>query len=324
MESGERKSKGGSVATDSSQKRQLIPLAAWTAVIVVVGAGMYFFDVEIKPRGAPQATPVRESSSSNNASGPSAEQLAAAVIPEGGYTVDITWGDTGKKLVQAGGVDMEKYRENYSDPKYQDLLGYLTGPKDAGITITRDNAYFWVNTLWALGLTQKSDVLEEGIMGTQYKDELGNFASTGGWTLGTKDAVTLYSSTPIIALSKDQQALVTKISEGVYRPCCGNPTSFPDCNHGMAALGLIELMASQDFSEREIYDAVLAFNSYWFSQTYMELAYYFATQENTDWENVDPRRVLSADFSSAAGYGEVKKKIGNVPGLTQSGGSCGA
>lgn len=181
-----------------------------------------------------------------------------------------------------------------------------------------------MNTLWALGLTQKSDVLNKGVMGTQYRKDLGNFASTGGWTLGAKDSVKLYSSSKVIPLSQEQQARVEKISAGIYRPCCGNPTSFPDCNHGMAILGLIELMASQGFSEDEIYKAALAFNSYWFPQTYIDLAYYFQTKENTPWQNVDPKRILSAQFSSAQGYQAVKQQIENIPGAPKSGGSCGA
>ena len=41
----------------------------------------------------------------------------------------------------------------------------------------------------------------------------------------------------------------------VYRPCCDNATHFPDCNHGMAMLGLLELMAAQGASEEEMFAA---------------------------------------------------------------------
>lgn len=253
-----------------------------------------------------------------------AEQLQQIVVPEGGYEVKIKWGDVGEKLVAAGGVDMNKYEDNYKGEQWKELLTYLTENKNEGIRITPENAYFWVNTLWALGLTQESKVLTEGIMGTEYKDDLANFASTGGWTLGSKKAVDLYSSSRIIDLDENEQEMVKRISEGIYRPCCGNPTSFPDCNHGMAILGLIELMVDQGYSEQEIYKAALAFNSYWFPQTYMDLAYYFATEENTDWNQVDARRALSAEFSSAPGYQKIKEQIGNVPGTQISGGGCGA
>lgn len=250
--------------------------------------------------------------------------LSKKVIPEAGYTVDIRWGDTGKRLVAAGGIDLEKYRQNYSDVEYQELLTYLTEGKNQGITINRQNAYFWVNTLWALGLTQKSDVLTDGVMGTEYKDRIGSFASTGGWTLGSKDAVELFSSSEIIPLTQAQQDLVEKVSANIYRPCCGNPTSFPDCNHGMAILGLLELMASQGASEAQMYEASLAFNSYWFTTTYVDLAYYFETEKSLQWNEVDPKLALSAEFSSAPGYANIKDQIGNIPGSEQVGASCGA
>lgn len=253
-----------------------------------------------------------------------ANSLAQKVVPAEGYSVNLNWGDTGIKLVEAGGIDFKKYQETYSDPKYAELLNYLTENKHQGITITADNAYFWVNTLWALGLTQQSDVLSKGIMGQEYKDRLANFASTGGWTLGTKDAVKLYSSSQIIPLTQEQQDLVTKVSANIYRPCCGNPTSFPDCNHGMAILGLLELMASQGASEQDMYRASLAFNSYWFPSTYVDLAYYFQTQKGLTWDKVDPKTVLSAQYSSGQGYQAIKKEIGNIPGTQNAGGSCGA
>jgi hypothetical protein len=289
------------------------------AVILVIGVWTYLFDVQISPSSNLTNQTTAEQNDISIA-----EQLADQVMPEKGYTINVNWGDTGQKLVAAGGIDLEKYRENYGDKKYQDLMAYLTTDQNKSITINRENAYFWVNTLWALGLTQQSAVLDQGVMGTEYKDQVGNFASTGGWTLGAKDAVQLYSSTDIIPLTAKQQALVDKISQNIYRPCCGNPTSFPDCNHGMAILGLIELMVSQGYGEENIYEAALAFNSYWFSQTYIDLAYYFQTQEDTAWEDVDAKRVLSAQFSSAQGYQAIKKEIGTIPGSAQVGASCGA
>lgn len=293
-------------------------------VLVISAVWGILFDIQVRPGGGlkklvaifkPTPTPLPE---------PSIENLEAMVIPQEGYEVKLNWGETGKKLVDVGGIDMNKYIENYSGVENEELLSYLKGSKDGGITINKSNAYFWVNTLWALGLTQNSKVLSEGIMGTEYKDRLGNFASTGGWTLGAKDAVSLYSSSMIIDLDEDEQEMVRAISANIYRPCCGNPTSFPDCNHGMAILGLVELMVDQGFSEEEIYKASLAFNSYWFPQTYIDLAYYFQTKNNVLWKDIDAKELLSAQYSSAPGYQAIKEEIGDVPGTKSKGGSCGA
>ncbi len=252
-----------------------------------------------------------------------ADALAEVVLPTQGYTVPITWGDTGKQLISSGAIDLKKYKNTYSNDKYTELLTFITDSKDEEINVNRDNSYFWVNTLWALGLVQKSDVLDKGIMMQEYGDNIEGLASTGGWTLGSKRAKELYSSVEILQLTPEENKRITQITEGIYRPCCNNSSAFPDCNHGMAILGLVELMVDQGFSDEEIYKAALAFNSYWFPQTYMDLAYYFQTKEGLSWDKVDPKTILGAEFSSASGYSQISKQIGPVPGLSSDGGSCG-
>jgi len=110
------------------------------------------------------------------------------------------------------------------------------------------------------------------------------------------------------------------VSQGIYRPCCGNSTYFPDCNHGMAMLGLLEIMASQGVSEKDMYQSALAINAYWFPDTYMTLAKYFV-KKNIDWNKVDAKEVLGFDYSSSAGYQKILQEV--EPIQKQSGGSCG-
>lgn len=301
-----------------------VGLLVFGAGIVVAGVWNIIFDIKIQPSrrfllatGQLVVTPTPQPALT-------AEGLAEIVIPQAGYEVKLKWGDVGKKLVAAGGIDMNKFSKNYQQGNFENELRYLTESKDGGIVVSAANSYFWVNTLWALGLTQKSDVLDKGVMGTQYRKELGSFSSTGGWTLGAKDAVKLYSSAKIIDLDEKENERVAKIAGNIYRPCCGNSAAFPDCNHGMAILGLVELMVDQGFSDEEIYKASLAFNSYWFPQTYIDLAYYFKTKENTDWKNIDAKRVLGAQYSSAQGYRSIKQLIEDSPTLQKGGSSCGA
>lgn len=84
-------------------------------------------------------------------------------------------------------------------------------------------------------------------------DRIDQFASTGGWTLASKPIKTLVASLPLIDLTGSQQQRLQVVAENVYRPCCGNSTAFPDCNHGMAMLGVLELMAANDASEDEMF-----------------------------------------------------------------------
>src|SRR3990170_3521084 len=122
------------------------------------------------------------------------KDLKAEVLPAAGYTTSITWGDTGKKLIEVGAIDEEQYRQLFNSPTNgMDELDILKGGSTKLIGINENNSQFIVDTLWAFGLTQKSKVLDEGPMKNS-GTELGNFASTGGWTLGKKSAIQLYSS----------------------------------------------------------------------------------------------------------------------------------
>src|SRR3989344_4318375 len=104
------------------------------------------------------------------------------------------------------------------------------------LEITRENAELLLNLFWALGLASKNEILEKGEMANPKYGGAGNFASTGGWTIVKGNAMDHYSSHKFFNLTPEQQALVDKVSRGIYRPCCGNSTHFPDCNHGMAML----------------------------------------------------------------------------------------
>ena len=129
-----------------------------------------------------------------------------------------------------------------------------------------------------------------------------------------------YSKYEFVKLTSDEQSRVERVSQGVYRPCCGNSTYFPDCNHGMAMLGLLELLAAEGLSEGEMYKVALQVNSYWFPDTYLTLAKYFAKRD-VAWNDVDPKEVLGSAYSSAAGYRQILTEV--EPPKTQSGGSCG-
>jgi len=71
-----------------------------------------------------------------------------------------------------------------------------------------------------------------------------------------------------------------------------------------------------------MYDTALKVNSYWFPQTYIELATYFEEQ-GQDWNEVDSKLVLSAQYSSGQGYQETRQKIKSLPQPQQGGGGCG-
>lgn len=255
--------------------------------------------------------------------GVDATSVVEEVLPNEGYTTAAAWNDIGAQLIKTGAIDLTKYRETFKNSETElSEFTIFNSSSPQKIKISENNARFIVNTLWALGLVNKSIVLDEGPMRTA--GNTANFASTGGWTLGVKDPMKLYSSTTIIPLTAEQHQTVKRIAENVYRPCCGNNTAFPDCNHGMAALAFIELAVSQGVSEKQIYQDLLALNSFWFPSTYVDMAVYFKQTQNTDWKTVDPKLALSQDYSSAAGSQRIATAIADTPGIQSKGGSCGA
>lgn len=249
--------------------------------------------------------------------------LRQQVLPQNGYTTSLKWKDLGKRLVEIGAIDKAKFEAALAeDADGKVAMKYMEGSSDDNIAISEKNSHFVVNFFWALGLTNKSKVLDEGPMrasGTQ----TANFASTGGWTLGAKPVMEIYSSEALIPLTPEQQDLVKKIAENVFRACCGNPTSFPDCNHGMAALGYIEWAVYNGLPEGQIYKDLLSFNSFWFPQNYVDMAAYFDKQ-GTKWKDVDSKLALSASYSSAQGAQRIKQSVQSVPGQQNQGGGCGA
>ena len=244
------------------------------------------------------------------------------VLPESGVELPISWGDIGPKLIALGVIDEAKFKKAVKLTTEQEEI--LTKGSDKKIVIDATNGQFIVDMLWALGLAQKSIVYEEGPMGKEYKDKAGNFASTGGWSLARGAAMQYLNRYDLIPLTPEQQKKVGEIAQNVYRPCCGNSTWFPDCNHGMAALAAIELMVAAGIDENAIYRNVLALNSYWFSNTYVTIATLFA-RDGIAWKDVDAKRVLGKDYSSAQGAAAIAKKVGPLPYKPeQQGGGCGA
>ena len=246
--------------------------------------------------------------------------LPSQVVPKEGIALPVSWGTLIKQLVDYGVINLPAFQKIMTLTPEQE--GILTQGSTEAIRIDQQNSQFVVDVLWALGLAQKSIVYDEGPMGIQYKKDAGNFASTGGWNLARGNAMNYLNRFDLIPLSVDQQKQVGEIAKHIYRPCCDNPTWFPDCNHGMAALAMIELMVSAHVDETTIYKKVLGFNSFWFPDSYISTATYFA-RLGKSWKDVDAKEVLDARFSSASGASKISNLVGPLPYANPVGGSCG-
>jgi hypothetical protein len=225
-------------------------------------------------------------------------------------TLLIRFGDLGPRMVSSGVIDEEKFLSVYEgrDNLKKEAQKLLGGENNGDFVVTGENAPIVLNFLWALGLGNKNQVLEQGSMMDPRYGGAGNFASTGGWTLAVGSAMDHYSMHSLIALTPEEQALVEKVSKNIYRPCCDNSAYFPDCNHGMAMLGFLELLASQGTGEEEMYKAALALNMYWFPSTYDTIAQYMK-EKGIEWKNVPPKEILGINYSSASGFQNISLQI---------------
>lgn len=305
----------------TSQGSEFWPLFLFLAFILGLGSGYLLWGRVPNNRDNPSATIASPVSTPT----PSINQVT---LPDS-YTLPVSFGDIGPRLLAAGAIDYDQFVQVYhqaGQPLTADQLAILTQGSNEPIVINRENAYFLLNFFWAVGLTNQNTLLTEGPMQQYSKGDIGGFASTGGWTIGAKPAVELYASTPLIKLTPEQQARLEEVAQAVYRPCCDNPTAFPDCNHGMAMLGLLELMAAQGATVDEMFTTAKYVNAFWFPQQTLELAVLFKVSQSQDFADVDARELVGPNLSSGTGFQRVHQWLADKGLLEQApnnGNNCG-
>ena len=254
--------------------------------------------------------------------------LREKINPPDGYRLGVPYGTLGPRLLKAGVIDYEAFAGIYEEagsPLTANQVEVLTRGSDAEIVITPENAHFLLNLFWAMGLANRNPILTDGEMARYGEGEIERFASTGGWTLAARPVSEIYANLDLIQLTPEQQKRVEEVAAAVYRPCCDNPTSFPDCNHGMAMLGLLELMASQNATVEAMFEAAKYVNAYWFPQQTLEAAVYLEVKEGLDFTRADPRLVTGAAIASGSGFAAVHKSLevsGLLPQTAGGSGSC--
>jgi hypothetical protein len=255
--------------------------------------------------------------------------LAGQVNPSQGYALPAKYGDIGPQLVASGAIDYDEFLRIYQQSNQSlnnEQLLILEEGSDQQIVINRENAYFLLNFFWAFGLANQNPILTEGPMMLSGPEKVTQFASTGGWTLASKPVARVYASTLIVTLTPEQQVSLENVASQVYRPCCNNPTHFPDCNHGMAMLGLLELMAAQGASQAQMFEAAKHINAFWYPRQTSELATFFKATQKTDFDEINGRQLVGGNFSSASGFQNIHQwlvsngKLDQTPG---GGSSCG-
>lgn len=216
----------------------------------------------------------------------------------------VRYGQLGPKLIEAGAIDFDRFASAL-DGQGKSLTDaqrrLLRDGGDDFVRIDRADALFLLDFFWAVGLSNRNPILNDGPMGRLGRDRIGGFASTGGWTLGARPATELYAGTPLVTLTGEAQERLARVAQQLYRPCCDNPTYFPDCNHGMAMLGLLSVLASGGADEDELFQSAAAANAVWYPQQYREVGIYLAAQERK-LDRVEARELVSPELASGSGY----------------------
>jgi len=300
---------------------QLITPNKWSlisSILIFILLFNYLFSIELKI--TPNLKPKEGLNLYNTPNTQKPNQVVQQNAIASQVRLPIKWADLGKKLIDAGVIDKTKFDEIMGTLSDADKK-LIEDTNNGEIVMTEQNSRLMLNLLWGFGLANKNDVLDKGEI-MQDPKQAENFASTGGWSISSGSPMAHFSKHSFITLTPDQQAMVEEMSKNIYRPCCNNSTHFPDCNHGMAMLGLLELMAANGVSEEEAYKVALNVNAMWFPQQYQELATYFA-ENGTSWDKVDPKVVLGSNYSSASGYRNTRAQIKSLPQPKQGGGGCG-
>lgn len=317
-ESAEERVGGSGAPLDHSRRRFLASAAALSVTFAAgLGSGFALWSARPAPAGASQTLA---------ASAPTSVPHTAPALPLR-YALPLSYGSIGPHLIRAGVFAFDAFAavfEGSATPLTKEQRRILQEGSGEQIVIDEQNARFLLNLFWAVGLANNNPILRTGTMVA--KGSVDGFASTGGWTLATAPVHMLYAASSLATLDKRQQARLEEAVDAIYRPCCDNATSFPDCNHGMAMLGLLEVLAARGVEVEELFDAAKMVNRFWFPSQSAELALYYRAQGVAEFAAISPREAVSAERFSGRGFGEMHKwLVGNglLNSQNQGGSNCG-
>jgi hypothetical protein len=156
--------------------------------------------------------------------------LTKAVNPSDGIKLPVIYGQVGPKLIETGAIDLSHLQRGYQENGQilsDQELEILTHGSQKSISVKRQNAAFLVQIFWAIGLTNRNPILEQGSIRADGVI-LEEISSIHGWKLSQKTAIELFSKGNIVSLSPDQQSRVEEVAMAIYLPCCDNPALFAE------------------------------------------------------------------------------------------------
>ena len=277
-------------------------LIGLVSVIIILGS------VFVTAHKSAPATTINKNASATNTimnQSPSTNKTAillSDLFPSQGFKTSVRLNNIVPELVSSGAINLTKVKELYGNGLTQQEIDILTKPSYTNLTLNSSNANFYLLIFWALGIANKNQVLDNfSALANASNYSVADFASTGGWTLGTNsNSMAYFDKLSLLNLTPLEQNKMYDVATHSYRPCCDNPTAFPDCNHGAALLALTELGASEGLNESQLYMLDLQAQTLWFPSYYATTALELHYKNVSYWANA--RVVLGANYSSASGW----------------------
>lgn len=227
-----------------------------------------------------------------------------AVNPPEGYSLPIVYGQIGVQLAQAGVIDLPMLQSDMQQ-KGQAITDLerkaLTQGDPEPIVITLENALYLKDLFWAIGLANQNAILEQDAIQTK----LTSLPSLATWKLSRQPALTFFAKKEFFSLTPEQQSRLEEVAKAIYLPCCDNSVFTPDCQHNMAMLGLLEMLAAQDVGKNEMFAAAKNAKAYWFPQQTQEQAIFFIATQLKEYPNVSAEEIVGAEVSSKNGFEQI-------------------
>lgn len=245
------------------------------------------------------------------------EVITQELLPER-KILPVTWEGIPYKLAERKIIDIEKlkaYSVQFGQKITEDDLKIFEKDYNGNIEITPNNSILIYNVLWAIGFVNKSPILDyelEKYGWDTVKNLAGYYFSFANLGNGSTLPQSGYNYLELISLSAEQKNAVMKIAGKSAVPSCGNALYLPDCSCSFAIGALIQLMASQGFTEKQIYQAMKDVYPYRFPGVYVRHAILFKITENKNWQDIDAEQLVSIEFSSAQGVARVSNLLANI------------
>ncbi len=228
----------------------------------------------------------------------SIDDLREEVAPAKGVYIQVEWSELPNKLGMLGVIDPMHLNESLSEIRGHGLTAaeqaLFYGNSTGFIHLDSESKTFLLYVFWALGLANNNTILDE------HAHMFQNYTSPVGQAK--------YGSVNILRFTPEQQALVEDVAFNSYRPCCNAPTAVTDCSHGFAALGLVEFLAFSGMTREDIFRNLLLFNSYWFTDQYVDIAL-FIEEQGQGWKQVNSTQIMGYSYSSLEAYQTIKKYL---------------